>query len=247
MIGFEIFRTWAVSGNTATADTAFYRLVEPYPGTGAGGRPLHRVDGNGKRVQPAPGAFTHVSSLIYTAGTTAHDVVVLRPLNWTYLTEAAGVNDTTVVIADDPGVYSTNYRYPLSGAVTKPTSVADNAIAANDYVAFQRLDGTWHVSTVASVSGLTVTLNTATPNVTGAGAAKYAMVYFFGVAADVNPQTGLAHLAFKSTASTKVEFFAQNGSSSACGLNPYDPLIIYSGNATAAGTLNAASGFYANR
>lgn len=245
MVGTEIHGTWAVSGNTASAGTAFYRFVPPYAG-GKGGPMTHKVDGNGRMI-PAPRSITHVSSLIYAAGTTAHDVVIMRPLNWTYITEAVTANDTTVVLAADPGAYSTAYKYPLPNGTTKPANVANNAIAGSDYVAFQLRDGTWHVSAVTSVSSLTLTLTTATPNVTGGGCDANTVLYFFGVSTDSNPQTGLPHLYLTSTASTRVSFFSGQGPDSAAALNPGDPLIIYSANASNAGTLICASGYYADR
>jgi hypothetical protein len=169
----------------------------------------------------------------------------MRPLNWCRIAEAVAANDTTIVIDADPGLYATKYRYPLPGGMTKPINTADNAIAASDYVAFQLLDGTWHISTVASVSSLTLTLDTATPNVTGGGAALDTVLYFFGVAANTNPQTGAAHLSIKSGAGTSRVVLIPEGSGSIPALNPGDPLILYSANATNAGVLTAC-GFYAD-
>jgi hypothetical protein len=251
MVGTEILGSWAVSSLTASADTAFARLIPPYAG-GKGGPYLHKADGNGKRVEPKPRGITTIASLIYAAGGTVHDVIVMRPLNWTYITEAVAANDTTVVVAKDPGTWATAgvFKYDLPGDASGiPSAIGNNTIAANDYVAFQLRDGTWHVSTVASVSSLTVTLNTATPNVTGGGCAIGTMFYYFGVAADTVPQTGAAHLSLKSVASTRVDLLAVAGGGAGVvpALNAGDPLIIYSANATAAGTLHLASGYYLDR
>lgn len=237
--------TWAVPSHTASAGTAFARLIPPYRGTG--GPVIHKVDGNGKMRDYSPRAFTHISQIVYTAAGTAHDVVVMRPLNWTYLTQAMTANDTTAVLAADPGLYATTYKYALPDDQTKPINTADNGIATSDYVAFQLYDGTWHFSTVASVSSLTATLDTATPNVTGGGAAAGTVVYFFGAAANVNPQTGVAHVALTSVVNTRTSLLPDVAAGSISGLNRGDPLIVYSANGTNAGTLNVCCGFYADK
>ena len=239
--GSQFLGTFAVPGFTAANDTAFVRLVPPYRGND-GAAAIHKVDGSGRQIQPAPRAISHLSSLIYAAAATVHNVVVMRPLNWTYLTAALASAGTAITLANDPGLYSTKFRYgaPLGHL---PASTADNAISAGDYVAFQLRDGTWHFSTIASGSGTAVVLTTAVPTVTGGGADAGTVLYFFGVAADVNPQTNLAHHYFTSTASTRVDFLGSNGGALPA-LNRGDPMLIYSANATAAGFLVGAAGFY---
>lgn len=245
-VGTEIYGTFAVPASTQNAGTVITRLIPPYA-LGHNGPQVQKVDGNGKRIAPAPRAYTHVSSLAYLDSGTAHQATIMRPLNWTYLAAALAANGTALSLAADPGVYSTNYKYPLPGGLTKPSGVADNAIAASDYVAFQLRDGSWYFGTITSGSGTSPVLASAVPNVTGGGADKYTIVYFFGVAADLNPQTLLAHHYFLSTAgSARVEFLGQ-GSGTVPSLNPGDPMIFYSANATNAGTLSSLSGFYANR
>lgn len=242
--GATILGSWGVSGNTASSGTAFTRFVPPHNGGGRGGPPIYKVNPvTGELV--GPNAITYINSILFSCGSTAHDVVVMRPLNWTYITEAVTANDTTIVMAADPGAYSTAYKYPLSGGATKPACVANNTIAGSDYVAFQLRDGTWHFSLVTSVSSLTLTLTTATPNVTGGGCDKYTPLYFFGAAGDSNPQTGAAHLYFSATASTR-QSLLQDGAFVGA-LNAGDPLILYCANATAASTLIGATGFYADR
>ena len=242
----EVFGTWAVPSNTANAGTAFDRLIPPYK-SGGGGPYLAKVDGNGRLNQPAPAAFSHVSSLIYADTGTSHQVTVMRPLNWTYLTAALASAGTTLALAADPGLYSTAYKYPTPGGHLV-ASVANNAIAANDYVAFQLRDGSWHYSTVASGSGTAPVLTTAVPTVTGGGADAGTVVYFFGISTDKNPQTNLVHHYWLSLAGTaRLEMLGQGSGGTFAALNRGDPMIIYSANATNAGTLISASGFYANR
>ncbi len=244
--GCEVFGTFAVPANTQTAATVITRLIPPFA-LGHGGAQVQKVDGNGDRIVPAPRAYTHVTSLSYLDSGTAHQATILRPLNWTYLTAALAANGTALTLAADPGIYSTNYKYPLPNGVTKPASVADNGIGASDYVAFQLRDGSWYFGTITSGSGTAVVLASGVPNVTGGGADKNTVVYYFGVAADLNPQTLVAHHYFLSTAgSARIEFLSA-GAGSVPSLNPGDPMIFYSANATNAGTLSSLSGIYANR
>lgn len=108
------------------------------------------------------------------------------------------------------------------------------SIAGNDYVVIAKPDGTFHTGVVSSVNSLAVTL---TANVPTGGFANGAIVWFMGVAGDhTNSQ-------FDGTASTLVSH--GDGISSLFGtLDDYAPMIVYSNNATAAGTLQQVSGFY---
>lgn len=240
--GSGLLGTWIIPSTTATAGTAFSRLVPAF--AGKGGAFVQKVDG--AEARQVPQAYTHCDQITYTDAGTSHNLALMRPLNWTWITTAVDPNSTAVILDTDPGAYSTAFRYALPGAVTKPAGVANNAIAGNDFVAFQLKDGTWHVSTVASVSSLTLTLTTATPNVTGGGADANTVLYFFGISTDSVPQTGAAHILLKGGAgSTRVNLLP-SGHGSFSALNPGDPLLFYSANATGAGILDA-SGFYADR
>lgn len=231
---------FCLGSKTASAGTAITHFVPPYRGDS--GAPVMHKKVNGRR--PHLHGVAHLTDLVYAAGSTAHDVVLMRPLNYAYVNGAVAANSTSVVLADDPGVYSTNYKYPLPGGQSAPACTADNAIAGSDYVAVQLVDGTWHVTTVSSVSSLTLTLATATPNITGGGIADGAILYFFGVAANVDPATGLAHPVLTSTASTRVNLLQDAGNSYFAALHAGDPLLIYSANASNAGVLSLVSGLY---
>lgn len=242
--GYQKFGGWAVPSNTQTAATVITRLIPPFR-AGDGGPYLAKADGNGRAIQPKPQAYTHVTSVIYADTGTAHNVTIMRPLNWTYLTAALAANGTALTLKDDPGLYSTNFRYPLPAGHTV-ASTANNAIGASDYVAFQLRDGTWYFGTITSGSGTTPVLATAVPNVTGGGADANTIVYFFGIATDVVPQTGLAHHYWTAGAgTTRVELMGQGGGTFT-NLNRGDPMIVYSANATAAGVLAGCAGFYAD-
>ena len=239
------FPAWTVSTLTQTAGTAITRLVPPYPGSAQRPSTPYSVNANGLASWTgASTAWTHVSQILYTTSTTQHNVYVMRPLNWTYLTAAVAKNTTVFNVAADPGVYSTNYKYPTAGGVP-PCQAADNAIAANDYVAFQYVDGTWQLDTVASVSSLAITLTTGTANRTGATVAANSPFFFFGIQTDVDPADGVAHWHTTTTASTnRAALIADYFSGGIQSWHPGDPMVIYVDNLTAAGALDLASGFY---
>lgn len=232
---------WMIPSTTATAGTAFTRLVAPYAGSSPS---VQKVDGNLKRANLPP-VITVCDQVVYTDGGTAHSLLFMRPFNWTYLTADVAANGTVVPIAYDPGVYSTNYKYPLPGSILKPAAVADNAIAASDYVAFQLKDGNWHVSLITSVSSLNLTITTALPNITGGGAESGTILYFFGASGDSNPRTGTTAPALTSGAGTSRVQLLSPGQGGFATFNFGDPFLFYSANATAAGILNA-SGYYSN-
>ena len=216
------------------------------------------------------GWYAHLTDLIVTCSTTANVITLMRPLNWTTVATAVAKNTTSMVLTDDPGVYSTNYRYPLPGQTWNPpgttnsvgpsSPASDNAIAGNDYVAYQLADGRWVADKVSSVSGLTLTLTTGTPNVTGATVAAGSPVFFYGITTDTEPYTGAAHLFRTPIVSTQlVNLLAGwGGNASAVGggggaasgpgagvEHPGDPILVYNANATATTTVDFIGGYYA--
>ncbi len=246
MYGSQIYGSFLFGSATATAGTAFTRLVEPWRGVGDGGPQLHLVDGNG--ILKTPSAYTHITQLVYADTGTVHSVVVLRPLNWTKCAAAVAHNSTALTITDDPGAFATTYKYKLGGGALKPAAVANNVAAASDYLAYQLVDGTWQLNTISSITLLAVTLGTATPNVAGGGIAAGTPIYFFGVAADSDPATGKAHIALAGGAgSTRYNLLADSPQGGIPSLHAGDPMLIYSANATNAGTLGCVGGYYANR
>lgn len=246
MIDSTILGTFATPSSTANAGTAIVRLIPPFRGSSGG--PLMYKLSNGLSGTPnwCKSGFTHLTQAVYTAAATAHTLVVMRPFNWAVVASDVAANAQAVTLLTDPGVYSTSFKYPLppeAGGVV--ASVADNAIAASDYVAVQLRDGTWHVSAVTSVSGLAVTMTTATPNVTGGGIEAGSIMFFFGASGDSNPQTGQAHVSFLTVANARTSLLPDAAYGSVSGLNPGDPLLLYSANASNAGTISVACGYYA--
>ena len=229
-----------VAGTDATLTTV---LIPPWPG--APGSAPFLYDPRNKRFGEG---ITHLTALAVTNGDTAMTVSIVRPKNYTWVATANAANSTTLVLYDDPGIYSTNYKYG-SNLTTGTAAVADNGIAASDWIAVQLTDGTWHVSKVTSVSTLTLTLTTATPNVTGGGAAVGSPVYFFGVAADKDPATGVVGISTSvaAVATSLAGYKVWNETS--CGffssLHPGDPMLFFNPNTTHLLTLDYVAGFYA--
>lgn len=204
---------------TATADTAFTSLIPP-----------------ARRLR------TKLTKTSYTAGGTAHTLTCMTPLARTYVYSAAAAAATSLVIARDPGNYSAN---ALADGRPFTPSTANNLIAANDYIVVMKPDGTFLVtqpsgaSTDATTGRVTLTVS-ALP--TG-GIAANAPVWFLGAIGDTNPQTAEAHFQFTMTASTTTTI--GDGIGAFLVTPSFDePILLHSGNATAAGTLLYATGIY---
>lgn len=249
MLGmYTPYPTWSTGNYTATAGTAIAAFIPPMPG-GGGPPVLFKVDGSGNALwnRGTGTGRAHIARLLYTSSTTAHTITVMRPLNWTYTTAVVAAGGTSFSLKADPGVYSTNYKYPLPSGQAAPANVADNAIASGDYVMYQLLDGTWVLDTAAgSYTSGAVTMTTGAPNITGGGVAINSPVFWFGAPGDTDPATGQKHFAVLSKASTtKEDIVPDQLVGFVASLHPGDPLIVESNNATAAGTLDAVSAYYA--
>jgi len=236
--------TFAPGRATAAPGTPIVQLVPPYGGFVPLG-PL-RVNLRDNFATPLSGGCPHVTSLVLLAGATPHTAWVLRPRNFTYFVAALPVNTTLIpnaALAGDPGVYSTNYQYPTPGGIP-PGQVADNAIAAGDYVAYQLADGSWQADKIASGTfGASLTLATGTPNRTGGSVLTGTPFFFFGVAGDVDPANGQADFGYDTIVSTR-NVFQDPIAGIAQALHPGDPLLFFDANATNADVLDVLSGYY---
>lgn len=229
-------------GNTQNAGTV---ITQGIPPAGAQHNPKFIYKVVGGRPNWYRTGRTHVTNLIYTTAGTAHTLRIMRPLNWCVVNGAAAINQAVINVTTDPGLYATTYKYPMPGGVSTIAGVADNGIAANDYVAYQLADGTWVFDKVSSVSTLAITMTTSIPNVTGGGVADGSIMFFFGAVADKDPATGVAHFAITTTASTNNVDLLGNTPGGFSTLHDGDPLFVISDNGTAAGTLIGGSGYYA--
>lgn len=139
-------------------------------------------------IEPHPDAWTRITSVTVNTAATAHILTLLRPLGRTRFSADAAAAQQVVNISADPGDYPSGVR------------TADNAIAANDYVAYQAADGTFVLDTVSSVATLAITLATNLP--TG-GVKEGEYFWFFGIVTDTNPNDAQAHPRFNLLANTQ--------------------------------------------
>ena len=256
--------TFSVS-SVASGSTAASLLIPPWPGPSSVPYIFNAVAGYVPSVV-APSAtkanwlqapnfgVPHITSLQLNTSSTAHSLFVFRPLNWTYFPSGLAKNTTVIPdssgvsgtgIFDDPGVYSTNYKYPTGGN-NFPGQVADAAISStNLMVCYQLSDGSWMFDTIASGTfGSTLTLTTGTPNRTGGAIPTGGVMFYFGAVAGTlkDPATGLAAWGFGTKASA-LGVYQDMIAGEVAALHPGDPLLVYDGNGTAADSLTA-TGYY---
>lgn len=246
-----------VGHTTQAAATAIVAICDP---SRAGQRPyLYNVDTSQTGTNGLTGkgnweldakqlGILRITKMLYTTTTTAHKVGLMRPLNWTYCTAAVAANATAVTLAGNPGAYSTSYRYPLPGSNTKPINTANNNMAANDYIAYQLLDGTWVLDVVSAfnTTSFALTLTTATPNVTGGGIASGTPFFWFGVVSDADPGNYQNHWQTTTVVNTnRADLLASYNGEGVQALHYGDPLMFYSPNGSNAGTLDGIFGHYA--
>lgn len=169
--------------------------------------------------------FTHLLNIRVATLATAHVLTVMRGASRTKVTTDLAAAGTSLVIDE---------------ALTDGDG---NAIAANDLVAVQLDNGTWHLSLVTSwtVGTLTLVLTTAIP--TGRTARRGARVVNYGVAGD----TWHSLRQFDLAASSTNQFPAVAGAveSLVRASAPGEPLLIDIDNATNASTVATTSVGYA--
>ncbi len=261
--GIPVVNTFA-HAITASGTTAAKLLIPPCPGPPgsppyvfnalASYAPLtsapSQTHANWLSAAPLFG-IPHISTIRVEASSTAHVLLILRPLNWTYFPAGLAKNTTVIPdsaltgIADDPGVYSTNYKYPTVGGAF-PAQVADAAVSStNTQVCYQLADGTWQLDTIASGTfGSTLTLTTGTPNRAGGAIPTGGVLFYFGALAGTlkDPATGLVAWSMATIVSvtTGYQDYLQGEYAA---IHPGDPLFIYDANATAADSIEV-TGYY---
>ena len=176
-------------------------------------------------IPPQSSKLSRLTSLVYTAGATVHDLVLMRAVNQVITTAAAAASATTIVLSS--------------------ASFGGDTIASGDYLVVEHADGTHGIHLASALSVLTVTIN-ALAKAVNAGA----KVWIMGAPGDTN-----YHQTLKSIASTRIEFKDDTsglitsgydiGTYNRDGLN--DPLLIYSANGTNAGVFNWGSATYIRR
>jgi len=177
-------------------------------------------------VPPKPGYKVQVKNLNYESGSTAHTPLVLKALAKTYLTAAAATSATSIVLA------SAAFR--------------DQTLANGDYVVIAYDNGTYGFLAASALSTLTATVSAL-----AFAAAANNSVWILGSLTEVE------HSVFRPKVSVMSQYQDFSGAVAEGGFLPKtvasvnyvndngygDPIVLYSGNATAASQLTA-SGVY---
>jgi hypothetical protein len=177
-------------------------------------------------IEPSmKGAKSRITSVIYTCGSTAHTLSLMKALAKTTTTAAKVATDTTL---------------PVTSA-----SFLNQTIAANDFIVVKHTDGTYGAYKVSGISSLTLTINALSADVAAGspvwvmgaiGEAEHRQILV--IASVMNqfrdPTGGLCTTGYRSVYSGTV--YKRSGND--------DPILVHSGNATAAGVLEAVSGYY---
>lgn len=180
-----------------------------------------------KLIRGADGLITTINNIIYTSGSTAHTITILRPVAAT--TAAGGTNggESVITFAD-------------LGAMKITNSSSIELAATNDYIAWINTNGQYAYDTIGSVSGNEVT----TTNSIGTAIDGGAPVWIFGELARTTHVT----LSPPVSATTSMDVQVQAGQPGQINTNVRvgdgDPVIVTSNNATAAGTIVSISGTY---
>jgi hypothetical protein len=197
-------------------------------------------------IPPRKYKRTKISFLQITSGGTAHTWYMMMEKGRTTLYSAAAASATSLVLSKDPGLFSTNPEWVNRGITP---SVADNGIAANDYIALRLADGTMQlckpsaVSTDSSTGRVTLTVSA----IGAAGALAGATVWFFGAAGDSDPHTGAADPVILPPTSATTTYPASAGAGGALigqSFHPDSPILLYNANATAASVLDYGTAAY---
>jgi hypothetical protein len=185
--------------------------------TAAAGTPIKAL------CPPRRGHKTRVTTLRYTAAATAHLLTAMRPLAQTTARVAALAGQAVVSLTRDPGTLLTPAR----------------PVAVNDWLAFEGplFNGipTFILAQVQAVAAGPVagSLNvTLTANLPTGGIAANATAWFLGIVTDGHPQFNLP-----ASATTTLQDIAAGFVGTTL---PYQPLLLWVDNVTAAGTLENA-------
>jgi hypothetical protein len=173
---------------------------------------------------------TRLTHIRYASAATAHTLIVMKALARTYATAAVAITGTSLVLDS--------------------ITFLNKTLAANDYIVYKDVAGTYRATTVSSIVTATKTL---TIPAAAEAIADNAPVWLFGlssetpnantniltvasVVGDYNMSGGGIQAGFKSLVISGTTYQGRGGHG--------DPMILYSGNGTNAGTLYTASGHF---
>lgn len=166
-------------------------------------------------VAPRRNSKARVTRMGYRSGGTAHTLTVMKVVGTTVAPEGADVDQNEILLENIS---------PFPG----------EPLAASDYLAWENADGGFNFGIVASVDGSTVTMAANLPVAIPVRGLVWAF-YEVGRA---------THTVFNPPASATT-VFADPISGIIEPNRNYDPLLIHSNNAAAAGFLEAISGYHA--
>lgn len=173
-------------------------------------------------VWPMVGAVARIVKMVYICSTTAHTLSILRSQGTTVTTAASAAGASTLTI-DNVAPYS-----------------GEN-LAASDYIVVKNTDGSFNEYIISSINTTTkvVTITGTLAKAVSSNATVWAM---YEVARTAGPNPSLQYKAVVSVTNTF------NTESEEVGIavsgSTYEPLLIHSDNATAAGTLQQTHCIY---
>lgn len=182
-------------------------------------------------IPPKSGLYTVLNTVAYTNSSTAHTLTVMRSQGSTTTTAAAAASQAVINVA------SLSLAKDMAG-----NSLAED-LAANDFLVIAHSDGTYGVYKISSISSLAITLTSNLTQAVASGAIVYGMY-------ELGRTTGIKHLQFTLPASATT-YLPNNPSGNGSGelgiaqsKGVSEPLVVHSGNATAAGKLLYAQASY---
>lgn len=174
-------------------------------------------------LQPRAGGFTRVSTLRYSTGNTAHTITMMRPIGRTTAAAAANAATNTLTLTADP-------------------NPSGNALAANDYIAVRESDGITRQYTASAWNSTTkvVTINSNFVAAVAVGT----KVWGFGVIGDTDPNAGGAHPTVPSGAANTTVTYTDAVGGVVASHEQDSPILLHSGNATGAGSIDVVNYAY---
>src|SRR5438105_2457383 len=95
---------------TAGATAKAIGIIPPY--MGSPGRQRRVWDLRTNKMDLLNSAISRIEKIIASNGSTAQQITIMRPLNYSWITAAIAKNGTAIAsMQDDPGIFSTNYKY----------------------------------------------------------------------------------------------------------------------------------------
>jgi len=175
-------------------------------------------------IPPSPSVSQKVrlTKIVYTPGATVHNLILMRAAEQVLTTAAAAASATTIVV-DSSGF-------------------AGQTIASGDYLVVEHADGTCGLYLASALATLTVTINALSKAVNSG-----ARVWILGSISETWHSTLPTVASIRNDFAEPIGGLAQSGwddGTSYARDGRGEPMVIYSANATNAGTLNHGTAIY---